>query len=104
MIGMTAEEAKEAGIEVITGKYLMSMNGKSLLSGQERGFIKLTAEKDSRQVIGAQLMCARATDMISTLELAIQNHLTVEQLAELILPHPTFCEGIGEAAFDMVER
>ena len=99
VIGMTAEEAKEAGIEVITGKYLMSMNGKSLLSGQERGFIKLTAEKDSRQVIGAQLMCARAT-----LELAIQNHLTVEQLAELILPHPTFCEGIGEAAFDMVER
>ncbi|MBS5065343.1 MAG: dihydrolipoyl dehydrogenase [Hungatella hathewayi] len=104
VIGMTAEEAKEAGIEVITGKYLMSMNGKSLLSGQERGFIKLTAEKDSRQVIGAQLMCARATDMISMLELAIQNHLTVEQLAELILPHPTFCEGIGEAAFDMAER
>lgn len=104
VIGMTAEEAKEAGIEVITGKYLMSMNGKSLLSGQERGLIKLTAEKDSRQVIGAQLMCARATDMISTLELAIQNHLTVEQLAELILPHPTFCEGIGEAAFDMAER
>lgn len=104
VIGKTSEEAKEAGIEVITGKYLMSMNGKSLLSGQERGFIKLTAEKGSRQVIGAQLMCARATDMISTLELAIQNHLTVEQLAELILPHPTFCEGIGEAAFDMAER
>lgn len=104
VIGMSADEAKEAGIEVITGKYIMSMNGKSLLSGQERGFIKLVARKKSHELIGAQLMCARATDMIGELELAVRNHLTVEQLAGIIMPHPTFCEGIGEAAAQTAGR
>lgn len=47
-----------------TGKYIMSLNGKSLLSGQERGFIKLVAEEGTGRLLGAQLMCARATDMI----------------------------------------
>lgn len=104
VIGMSADEAKEAGIETVTGKYLMSVNGKSLLSGQERGFIKLVARKENHKLIGAQLMCARATDMIGELELAIQNQLTVEQLSEIIMPHPTFCEGIGEAAWEAAEK
>lgn len=104
VIGMSADEAREAGIGTVTGKYLMSMNGKSLLSGQERGFIKLVARKENHELIGAQLMCARATDMIGELELAIRNHLTVEQLAEIVMPHPTFCEGIGEAAREAAER
>lgn len=104
VIGWSADEAKEAGIETITGKYIMSTNGKSLLSDQERGFIKLVARKDNHQLIGAQMMCARATDMISQVELAIKNHMTVEQLAEIVLPHPTFCEGIGEAAFEASGR
>ncbi len=104
VIGMTADEAREAGIEVVSGKYIMSMNGKSLLSGQERGFIKLVAKKKGHELIGAQLMCARATDMIGELELAIRNQLTVEQLAGIIMPHPTFCEGIGEAAAQTAGR
>ena len=49
-------------------------------------------------------MCARATDMIGELELAIRNQLTVEQLAGIIMPHPTFCEGIGEAAAQTAGR
>lgn len=96
--GLTADEAKAAGIEAETGKYIMSVNGKSLLSMQDRGFLKIVAEKATGRVLGAQLMCARATDMIGELELAISKGLTAEDLAAIIMPHPTFCEGIGEAA------
>ena len=96
--GLTADEAKAAGIEAVTGKYIMSVNGKSVLSMQDRGFLKIVAEKDTGRILGAGLMCARATDMIGELELAVSKGLTAEDLAAVIMPHPTFCEGIGEAA------
>lgn len=101
VVGMTAEEGKAAGMETRVGKYIMSVNGKSLLSAQERGFIKLVADQESGRLIGAQLMCARATDMIGELELAISKGMTAEDVASIIMPHPTFCEGVGEAAESM---
>ena len=97
-VGMTAQEAKDSGIEVITSKYLMSANGKSLLTGQDRGFIKLVAVKDTGQILGAQMMCARATDMIGEIGLAIAGGLTKNNIRSVIHPHPTFSEGIWEAA------
>lgn len=97
-VGITADEAKTAGRDVVTKKYIMSANGKSVLSAQERGFIKVVADAESKKILGAQMMCARATDMIGELALAIVNELTLEEVANLIHPHPTFVEGIGEAA------
>lgn len=43
------------------------------------------------------MMCARATDMISQFAAAIVNGLTLEDMAKVIFPHPTFSEGILEA-------
>lgn len=103
-VGMTADEAKQAGIEAVTGKYIMSVNGKSVLTLQERGFIKLVAEKGSGKLLGAQLMCARATDMIGGLGLALTGNMTVADLAAVVMAHPTFAEGIGEAAAELVRE
>ncbi len=96
-VGLTTDQAKAEGRAVITGKYIMSVNGKSVLSLQERGFIKIVADQETRRVLGAQLMCARATDMIGELTLAIAAQLTIEQCRDIVRPHPTFAEGIGEA-------
>lgn len=100
-VGMTAEEAKEAGIEAVTGKYIMSVNGKSVLTLQERGFIKLVAEKGSGKLLGAQLMCARATDIIGELGLALARGMSVGDVAAAVMAHPTFGEGVGEAAAEV---
>ena len=96
-VGLTPEEAKTGKAEVRTVKYPMSANGKSVLSNQERGFIKITADAATGQILGAQMMCARATDMISLFTEAIVNHLTAKQLAAAVFPHPTFSEGLREA-------
>lgn len=96
-VGISADEAKARGIEAVTKKYIMSANGKSILSQQERGFIKVVADSDSHRILGAQMMCARATDMISQFAVAIANELTLEDMAKVIFPHPTFSEGILEA-------
>lgn len=100
-VGLDAETAKKLGIQVKTSKYLMSMNGKSVLSMQERGFIKLVADAQTKQLLGAQLMCARATDLISAAQLAIAQCMTAKELVNIVLPHPTYCEGIGEAAREL---
>lgn len=96
-VGITADEAKAAGQAVITKKFIMSANGKSVLSDQERGFIKVVADAESRKILGAQMMCARATDMIGEFAIAISNELTLDDIANTIHPHPTFVEGINEA-------
>jgi len=96
--GWTEEEAKAAGIPVVTGKALMSANGKSVIENQDRGFIKLVFDKETEVLLGAQLMCARATDLISELTNAIVNGLTRGQLASVIRPHPTFSEAVTQAA------
>lgn len=97
-VGISADEAKQAGLDAVTGKYIMSVNGKSVLTLQERGFIKLVAEKGSGRLLGAQLMCARATDMIGEPGLALVHNMTAADLAAVVMAHPTFAEGIGEAA------
>ena len=96
-VGLSEAQAKEQGIAVKCGKYSMSGNGKSIIEGQSRGFIKLVFDTSTNVILGAQLMCARATDLISELSTAIVNKLTSEQLAAVIRPHPTFTEGVTEA-------
>ena len=96
-VGISADEAKARGMEAVTKKYIMSANGKSILSQQERGFIKVVADSGSHRILGAQMMCARATDMISQFAVAMANGLTLGDMAKVIFPHPTFSEGILEA-------
>lgn len=95
--GMTADEAKAAGINIKTGKYIMSGNAKTLIEGQPRSFIKLVFEQETEKLIGAQLMCARATDMIAEMTTAISSELTKKELLRALRPHPTFCEAVTEA-------
>lgn len=100
-VGLTEEAAKERGINVKTGKASMLANGKSMLSLQDRGFIKVVYDVDHDCLVGAQLMCARATDMVNELGTAIVNKLSRHQLAAVIRPHPTFGEAVTEAIEDL---
>ncbi|MBQ9016462.1 MAG: dihydrolipoyl dehydrogenase [Firmicutes bacterium] len=100
-VGITEAQAKEQGIEMAAGKFIMSANGKSLITREERGFIKVVADATSHKVLGAQMMCARATDMIAEFATAIVNDLTVEDMLRSIRPHPTYNEGIAEALEDV---
>lgn len=99
--GMTADEAKAAGIAVKTGKYVMMANGKSMIEREDRGFIKLVFEESSMKIIGGSLMCGRASDLIAQIAFAAANELTVYEFLRTVLPHPTFCEGINEAVKEL---
>lgn len=101
-VGITEDEAKTTGLDVIVGKYIMGGNGKSLITREDRGFIKVVARADDHRLVGAQMMCARATDMISEMAVAIANNMTAEQMVKAIRPHPTYNEGVGEAIEELL--
>ncbi len=96
-VGMTADEAKAAGIAVRTGKYIMSANCRTMIAGGERGFVKLVLDAGTDVLLGAQIVCERATDMVNEMTVAIANGLTSKQLLKAIRPHPTFAESVTEA-------
>ena len=96
-VGMTLDEAKAQGLKAKSSKALSLANGKSVLSLQERGFVKVVYLEESHVIIGAQMFCARATDMISEFAVAIKECMTLEAMAAIVRPHPTFSEMITQA-------
>ena len=95
-VGLTQEQAKEMDLAVETKKVPMSANGKTVVVGAERGFIKVVYGAEDHKILGAQMMCERATDMISEFALGIARGLTMEEMARVVRPHPTFSEAITE--------
>ncbi|MEA4893146.1 MAG: NAD(P)/FAD-dependent oxidoreductase [Peptococcaceae bacterium] len=97
-VGLTADEAKAAGIPAFTGKYVMGANGRTVIDGGKRGFVKLIFHREDHVLLGAQLFCGRATDLVSELTLACSLGLRAEELAAAVRPHPSFAEAITGAA------
>ena len=96
-VGLTADQAAEAGYEVMQGKYLMPGNGKSIIEFQETGFIKVIADAATGRILGAHLMCQRASDIIGEFGTAIANGMTYNDMLKAMKPHPSFAEGVQEA-------
>jgi len=97
---MTEEAAKAAGHDVTVGSFNVAANGRSLVMNEPVGLIRLVADKSDGRVLGCQIMAARATDMIAEVAAVMELDGTVEQLANVIHPHPTVSEIIKEAAHD----
>ena len=91
------EEAREKGIDAEQLRFVMSANGKTVLTRQPRSFLRIVCEKSTGKILGAQMMCARATDMIGEFSAAIVAGITAGEIAPAIRPHPTFNEAVGEA-------
>jgi len=96
-VGITRELAIANHMNVRCGRYSMRSNGKSIITSRQNGFIHLVFEEYSGTLVGAQIVCPRATDMISEMATAIANGLTAKQLRLAMRAHPTYSEGITEA-------
>ncbi|MEG1074843.1 MAG: dihydrolipoyl dehydrogenase [Ruthenibacterium sp.] len=93
-VGLSADEAKAQNIAVTTRKSLTSANGKALVEGADRGFVKLVFDAESHKLRGAQLMCPHASEMIGALAAAIGAGMTQQSLDATVFPHPTVSETI----------
>ena len=104
VVGLTEAEAKEMGIPVKVGKHVMFGNAKTVIADPGRCFMKLVAHAETRELVGAQLMCEHASDMIGGVAQALANHLTAEQFCRAMRPHPSFEEAMTAALEDLCEK
>lgn len=103
-VGLTEQEAKNKGIKVITAKQNLYSNARTMIATKERGFIKVVADWETKKIIGAQLMCERAGDIVAELALAINHNLLPEDMLVSIRPHPSYCEAITDVMMLLLEK
>lgn len=103
-VGLSEQKAEQLGLKVRCGVCSMSENGKSIISHEEDGFIRLIFEAYTNSLVGAQMVCPRATEMIGEMATAIANGLTAEQLLRAMRAHPTYSEGITAAIEDALRK
>jgi dihydrolipoamide dehydrogenase len=97
-VGMTEEEAKEAGFNVKTGKFPFQAVGKALVHGDTSGFVKFVTDDATQDLLGVHMIGPHVTDMISEAALAKLLDATHWEVAASIHPHPSLSEAVGEAA------
>jgi dihydrolipoamide dehydrogenase len=95
-VGITSAIAAERGIETIEFTYDLAGNGKSQIL-QTQGAAKVIATAGGGPVLGIHLVGARAGDMIAEGQLIYNWEALPSEVAQLIHPHPTQSEAIGEA-------
>jgi dihydrolipoamide dehydrogenase len=103
-VGKTEEELKEAGIEYKVGSFPMKALGRARASGDTMGFVKILADAETDEVLGVHMIAARAADMIMEAVTAMEFRASAEDISRICHGHPTFSEGIKEAALDATDK
>ncbi|NHN28814.1 dihydrolipoyl dehydrogenase [Paenibacillus agricola] len=96
-IGWTETQAIGLGHEVKIGKFPYSVLGKALVHGEQDGFVKVIADKQTNDILGVHMIGAHVTDYISEAALAQLLNATAWEVGQTIHPHPTLSEALGEA-------
>jgi dihydrolipoamide dehydrogenase len=102
-VGLTEDKAKEMGLDVQTSRYPFSANARALMLGGGQGFVKTVAEKNGA-VVGVHIVGPRASDIITEAQLVTSWEAYPSELAELIHPHPTLSEALGETFLGLVGK
>ena len=75
----------------------MLANGRALTMAASEGFVEIISDKNIGRLLGATLAGPNASEIISAFTVALEAGFTAEQLQQVIFPHPTVSEAIGDA-------
>ena len=98
-VGLSPDEAKAAGHPVITGKFPLAANGRSLTQEAEKtaGFVRIVAREDDHRILGVQAVGTHVSELVGEWTLAIEMGALLEDIAATIHAHPTMTEMTHEA-------
>lgn len=103
-VGKTEEELKAAGVEYKVGNFPIKALGRARASMDTGGFVKILADKTTDEVLGVHMIAARAADLIMEAVTAMEYRASAEDMARICHPHPTYSEGVKEAALAATEN
>ena len=98
-VGLTPDEAKERGEEVIVGKFPLAANGRALSLEAEKtgGFIRVTARESDHVILGVQAVGSHVAELHSEFVLALEMGALLEDVAGTVHAHPTMSEAFHES-------
>ncbi|SFH35212.1 dihydrolipoyl dehydrogenase [Modicisalibacter xianhensis] len=97
-VGMTEQQAKAEGIEVKTGSFPFSANGRALANNAPDGMAKVIADAETDRILGIHIVSQHAGELIAQGVIAMEFGSSAEDLALTCYAHPTTSEAIHEAA------
>jgi dihydrolipoamide dehydrogenase len=97
-VGWSQDEIEQGLVRGEVQKIMLDNNPRAKMQGIEEGFIKLYASVGSGTVIGGVVVAPTASDLIYPIAVAIENRLTVDQLARTYTVYPSLSGSIAEAA------
>jgi dihydrolipoamide dehydrogenase len=100
-VGLRRKNAKNAGYDLLMGRFPYESLGKAKCIGEEDGFILIIADKKTNKILGASCIGAEAPELISEISLAMQHGLTVHDVSTTIHSHPTISEMVLEGMEDV---
>ena len=97
-VGMTPDEAKDAGEEIITGKFPLAANGRALTMEAEKtgGFVRVVARESDHVILGIQATGSHVSELSGEFTLALEMGAVLEDIAGTIHAHPTMSESFHE--------
>ncbi len=96
--GLTEEQAREQGIDVVVGKVQYGAVGAGTVYGDRSGVIKIVGDKQYGEMVGGHIVGSKATELIQELVNAKALEGGYPEVARIIHGHPTLAEGVMEAA------
>ncbi|HEX6151788.1 dihydrolipoyl dehydrogenase [Nocardioides sp.] len=95
--GYSEAQAKEKGYDVKTATFPFSANGKAMGLGHAVGFVKVVADAQYNEILGAHMIGPDVTELLPALTLAQKWDLTADEVGRNVFAHPTLTEAVKEA-------
>jgi dihydrolipoamide dehydrogenase len=96
-VGLTEDEAAEAGYEPVVGEMPMRASGRALTLDRDEGFARVVADDETGVVLGGQIVGPEASELVAEVALAVEMGATLEDVATTVHVHPTLAETVHEA-------
>jgi mercuric reductase len=97
-VGLTHDQAEAYGYRVVTTYLHLDRIPKAHVMGEMLGGMLLTAERGSGKILGVQMLCPRAADIIQEATLAVRFGINVVDLASTVHVYPSISDGLRQAA------
>lgn len=97
-VGLAEADAFSEGRKVRVTKVPFASSAKALINDDSRGFVKIVSDPATGVVLGGSIVGRHAAELISVLAIAVTNGLTVSDIHESLMVHPTLAEALSEAA------
>jgi pyruvate/2-oxoglutarate dehydrogenase complex dihydrolipoamide dehydrogenase (E3) component len=97
-VGYSAADVECGTMDAVCVKLPLRGNPRAKMQGIRDGFVKLFCRPGTGIVVGGVVVAPRASELIHPISLAVDNNLTVEQVASAFTVYPSVSGSIAEAA------